>query len=131
MMFAGTAAQKISEAEVEKAAYAGNPRAQAAIDQAVQPWRNIQKMTDTLNSTTVPVDPEKPTGAQRDVMYFMGNQVNPNTMIPIVRQDNTSYTVKPREGDKTSSYTGLQIWDMAKVKGIDPALMLQQLGGKP
>ncbi len=131
MMFAGTAAQKISEAEVEKAAYAGNPRAQAAIDQAVQPWRNIQKMTDTLNSTTVPVDPEKPKGAERDVMYFMGNQVNPNTMVPIVRQDNTPYQVKPREGDKTSSYTGADIFAMARAAGIDPAEMLRKLGGKP
>jgi hypothetical protein len=131
MMFAGTAAQKLSEAEVEKAAYAGNPRAQAAIDQAVQPWRNIQKMTDTLNSTTVPVDPSKPKGAERDVMYFMGNQVNPNTMVPIVRQDNTSYAVKPREGDKTTSYTGADIFAMARAAGIDPALMLQKLGGKP
>ncbi len=131
MMFAGTAAQKLAEAEVEKSAYAGNPRAQAAIDQAVQPWRNIQKMTDTLNSTTVPVDPAKPDGAQRDVMYFMGNQVNPNTMVPIVRQDNTMYAIKPREGEKTKSLSGTDIFNAARVAGIDPAEMLRQLGGKP
>jgi hypothetical protein len=79
----------------------------------------------------VPVDPSKPKGAERDVMYFMGNQVNPNTMVPIVRQDNTSYAVKPREGDKTTSYTGADIFAMARAAGIDPALMLQKLGGKP
>ncbi len=131
MMFAGTAAQKIGEAEVEKAAYAGNPRAQAAIDQAVQPWRNIQKMTDTLNSTTVPADPAKPKGAQRDVMYFMGNQVDPGTMVPIVRQDNTMYTIKPKEGEKTKSLSGADIFAAAREVGVDPAEMLRRLGGKP
>jgi hypothetical protein len=52
-------------------------------------------------------------------------------MVPIVRQDNTSYQVKPREGDKTTSYTGADIFAMARAAGIDPALMLQKLGGKP
>ncbi len=136
MMFAGTAAQKISEAEVEKAAYAGNPRAQAAIDQAVQPWKNIQRMTDTLNSTTVPVDPEKPTGAQRDVMYFMGNQVSPNTMVPIVRQDNTMYKIKPKEGEKTSELSGIDIVNATRAAQknrpwMDPVSMLKELGGNP
>jgi len=130
MMFAGTAAQKIKEAEVEKAVYEGNPRAQAVIDQAIQPWKNIQAMTDTLTSY---VDRTKaiPGINERDVTYFMGNQVDPNTMRALVRQDATEYKVKPQGTDKRTSYTGEDIFALARAAGIDPAAMLKRLGGSP
>lgn len=130
MMFAGAAAQKIKEAEIERAVYAGNPRAQAVIDQAIQPWKNIQAITDTLTSY---VDTSKaiPGVNERDVTYFMGNQVDPQSMRALVRQDNTTYKVKPQGTDKQTSYTGEDIFAMARAAGIDPAAMLTRLGGRP
>lgn len=128
MMFAGTADQKIKEAAVERAIYEGNPRAQAAIDQAIQPWKNIQAITNTLSATTVQ---DTPKSKERDVVYFMGNQVDPNTMRALVRQDNTEYKVKPQGVDKRTTYTGLDLWGMATAVGTDPAEMLRRMGGKP
>jgi hypothetical protein len=130
MMFAGAAAQKLQEADVEKANYEGNPRAQAAIDAAMQPWKNIQAITNTLNATVVK-DSANPKAKERDVVYFMGNQVDPNTMRALVRQDNTEYTVKPQGEDKRTKYSGADIFAMARAAGVDPVLMLQRLGGKP
>jgi hypothetical protein len=67
-------------------------------------------------------------------MFFMGNQIDPKSFKPLVKNDQTLYTIK--DGRKIP---GTMLFEMSKPptgpddaihKNKDPAQILKELGGR-
>lgn len=119
------ARERLAELSNELLRYKDTPVQVAAINDAMRPWQNIQKVTDTIQSHVVTDERGR---NERTVMYFMGNQVNPLSMKPLVKNDDsTKYPIRDK-GDGRKSVTGAELFRMSPMLGNkDPAQILREL----
>ena len=87
-------------------------------------WERIQKITSSIQSHVVT---DERGGNERTVMYFMGNQVNPLSMKPLVKNDNTKYKIKTGP-DSRKEITGAELFALSpRLGNKDPAQILREL----
>lgn len=93
-------------------------------EKAIADWDRVKKITGSFRSEVVP-DPRKPDdlSAGRTVAFFQGNQIDPKTFAPLVKND-TATTYDLGKGLKID---GSRLFEAARVKNKDPWQLLQEL----
>lgn len=95
----------------------------SAIDDALGYWQRIKQMSGSLQTHIATDERGK---NERTVTYFMGNQVNPLDMKPLVKQDDTQYEVRGKDGAKTK-ITGTDLFNIARQLRKDPWQVYQEM----
>lgn len=87
-------------------------------------WERIKKITGSIQSHVVTDENGR---NERTVMYFLGNQVNPNSMKPLVKNDKTEYSIRDK-GDGRKAVTGAELFALSpRLGNKDPAQILREL----
>lgn len=115
--------RQIAALEGRLSGFEGTAVVTKPIQKALEEWRQVKAITGTFKSDVIP-DPRRlddPT-AGRTVAFFQGNQIDPKTFAPLVKNDKTSYKIK---GGNT--VPGSWLFEAARTKNKDPAQLLKEL----
>lgn len=127
--------RKLAELKTNLSGFEGTATNTKPLESAISQWEKVKAITGTLQSDTVP-DPRYPNDPRsgRTVMFFMGNQIDPKSFKPLVKNDSSLYTIGG--GRKIP---GTMLFEMSKPptgpddsihKNKDPAQILRELGGR-
>lgn len=127
--------RKLAELKTNLSGFEGTQINTKPFEKAIAEWEKVKAITGTLQSDIVPDarylnDPR----SGRTVMFFMGNQIDPKSFKPLVKNDASLYTISG--GRKIP---GTMLFEMSKPptgpddnihKNKDPAQILKELGGR-
>lgn len=127
--------RKLAELKTNLSGFEGTQTNTKPFEKAIAEWEKVKAITGTLQSDIVP-DPRYPNDPRsgRTVMFFRGNQIDPKSFKPLVKNDSSLYTIK--DGRKIP---GTMLFEMSKPptgpddaihKNKDPAQILKELGGR-
>lgn len=115
--------RQIAALEGRLSGFEGTPVVTKPIQKALDEWRKVKEITGTFKSDVIP-DTRRPDdpAAGHTVAFFQGNQIDPKTFAPLVKNDKTSYKIK---GGNT--VPGSWLFEAARTKNKDPAQLLKEL----